>query len=571
MLRHHFLYCKKYITYIDLIFMKNLVIALFLFSGLSISAQTKPAPKPSAPATPKLIVGIVVDQMRYDYLYRFQDRFCEDGFKRLLREGYNCKNANYNYVPTYTGPGHASIYTGTTPAVHGIVGNNWYDRVQKASVYCSDDKSMQTVGAAGNAGQMSPRNMMASTITDELHLATNFYSKVIGIALKDRGAILPAGHSANAAYWYDSSGVWITSTYYMKELPVWVDKFNKKELPKQYMSKSWNTLLPLDQYTDCTPDNNKYESKFKGETTPTFPHDLPGLMAANRGLDMLRSTPFGNTLTKEFAEATIEEESMGKGFSTDFLAVSFSSTDYIGHAYGPRSIELEDCYLRLDRDLAEFLKFLDKYIGKENVLVFLTADHGAIDVPNYLIDKKIPAGYFNYKPAIDSLKKHLKTHYGDTLVQSYYNQQIYLNHSFIDDKGLSEEYIEQDAADFMLRFPGVNSTLSAFSLKTSSFGTEDLRQLIQNGYMARRSGDVMVTLNPAWIESEKQTGTTHGAPYSYDTHVPVLWYGWNIHPGNTIDPVRTIDIAPTISMMLNIPFPSGCTGKPIPAVLNSQK
>ncbi|HXC05416.1 MAG TPA: alkaline phosphatase family protein, partial [Bacteroidia bacterium] len=238
--------------------MKTIFISLFFLSACFLPAQNNPVVKSGpVPAKPKLIVGIVVDQMRYDYLYRFQERFCEDGFKRLLKEGFNCRNANYNYVPTYTGPGHASVYTGTGPAVHGIVGNNWYDRVSGASVYCTDDKTVATVGATGNAGQMSPRNMLASTITDELHLATNFYSKTIGVALKDRGAILPAGHSANAAYWYDSSGAWITSTYYMKELPVWVDKFNKKELPKQYMSKSWNTLLPLDQYTDCAPDNNK--------------------------------------------------------------------------------------------------------------------------------------------------------------------------------------------------------------------------------------------------------------------------------------------------------------------------
>ncbi|MFI5150868.1 MAG: alkaline phosphatase PafA [Bacteroidia bacterium] len=552
--------------------MKNIFTSFILFSSLLFHAQNKPVPKQvTIPAKPKLIVGIVVDQMRYDYLYRFQERFCEDGFKRLLKEGFNCRNANYNYVPTNTGPGHTSIYTGTTPTVHGIIGNNWYDRTTGQSVYCSDDKTVKTVGAPGNAGQMSPRNMLASTITDELHLATNFFSKTIGVALKDRGAILPAGHSANAAYWYDSSGAWITSTYYMKELPLWVDKFNKKELPKQYMSKSWNTLIPQDQYMDCTPDNNKFESKFKGELTPTFPHDLPGLMAANRGLDMIRSTPFGNSLTKDFAKAVIEEESLGKGFATDFLAVSFSSTDYIGHAYGPRSIELEDCYLRLDRDLAEFLKFLDSYIGKENVLVFLTADHGVTDVPKYLNSVKIPAGCFNYRMAIDSLKKHLKTQFGDTLVQSYYNQQVYLNQQFMADKGIVRETVEQDAADFLIRFEGVSSVTTAHALKNASFGPDDLRNFMQNGYMPRRSGDVMINLNPAWIESDKTVGTTHGAPYSYDTHVPVLWYGWCITPGSSVDAVKPIDIAPTISMLLNIPFPSGCTGKPISSVLNSKK
>jgi len=552
--------------------MKKIFFYSFLLCALALNSQNKPAaPIKPAPAKPKLIVGIVVDQMRYDYLYRFADRFGNDGFKRLLNEGFNCNNTNYNYTPTETGPGHASIYTGTTPCVHGIVGNNWYDHTTQKGVYCSDDKTVKTVGAVSDAGQMSPRNMLANTITDEVHIASNLYSKVIGVALKDRGAILPAGHTANAAYWYDSSGCWITSSFYMKELPVWVQNFNKKELPKQYLSKSWNTLLPGDQYIDCSPDNNKYESKFKGELSPTFPHALPELMAANKNLDMIRFTPFGNTLTKDFAIATIEEESLGQGFATDFLTVSFSSTDYVGHFYGPHSIELEDTYLRLDRDLADLFHFLDKYLGKENVLVFLTADHAVVDVPQYLIDKKIPAGAFNYRVAIDSLKRYLGKTYGDTLVQAYYNKQVYLNHQVINDKKLSENVLEDDIAEFLLRFNGVTQTLTAHALKSSGFNADDARSFVQNGYQPKRCGDVMIILQPAWIESDRLTGTTHGSSYSYDTHVPLLWYGWKVRPGNTLDAVRPIDIAPTISMFLNIPFPDGCTGRPIPAVLNGAR
>lgn len=550
--------------------MKKMLLSLCLGSFLFAAGQTKPVVKPKeASAAPKLIVGIVIDQMRYDYLYRFMSKFGNDGFKRLMTEGFNCRNTNYNYTPTETGPGHASVYTGTTPSIHGIVGNNWYVRAENKSIYCTEDKTMKTVGSESDAGQMSPRNMKTSTITDEVHVASNMYSKVIGIALKDRGAILPAGHTANAAYWYDASGSWITSSYYMKELPAWVQDFNKKELAQKYMSKSWNTLLPGDQYTDCLPDNNKYEAKFKGENAPVFPHDLPGLMAANKGLDMIRYTPFGNSLTKDFAMAAIEEESMGKGFATDFVTVSFSSTDYIGHAYGPRSIELEDTYLRLDKDLAELLHFLDSYIGKENVLVFLTADHAVLDVPQLLIDRKIPAGYFDYKTAIDSLKKYLVRGYGDSLVQSYMNKEIYLDHTVIAAKKLQDELLEQDVADFMLRFKGMAQSVTSFAMKNTTFGTEDLRSYTQNGFQSKRSGDVMLILEPGWIESDKTTGTTHGAGYSYDTHVPLLWYGWSIHPGNSTEPIHPIDIAPTISMLLNIPFPDGCTGKPIPAVLNA--
>jgi predicted AlkP superfamily pyrophosphatase or phosphodiesterase len=550
---------------------KNLLILLILPAFL-LTAQTKQALRPAESSkAPKLIVGIVIDQMRYDYLYRFMAKFGNDGFKRLMSQGHNCRNANYNYAPTYTGPGHASIYTGTPPGIHGIIGNNWYDRVKGKSVYCTDDKTVSTVGAPGNAGQMSPRNMIANTITDEVHQASNGYSKVIGVALKDRGAILPAGHTANAAYWYDASGSWITSTYYMKELPAWVDKFNKKELAQKYMSQNWNTVLPLDQYIESSEDNNKYESKFKGETAPVFPHHLPELMAANGNLDMIRSTPFGNSLTKDFAIEAINEESLGKGFATDFLTISFSSTDYVGHAYGPHSIELEDTYIRLDKDLAELLKFLDGYIGKDNVLLFLTADHAVLDVPQYLIDRKIPAGYFDYHLAIDSLKHTLRAKYGDTLVLAYANQQIYLNQPVIDSKNIQQNKLEQEIADFLIRFPGVASCVTAHALKNTSFEDVDLRSFVQKGYQPKRSGDVMIILQPAWIESEKTTGTTHGSPYSYDTHVPLLWYGWGIHAGSSTEPVHTIDIAPTISMLLNIPFPDGCTGKPIPAVVAPSK
>jgi predicted AlkP superfamily pyrophosphatase or phosphodiesterase len=552
--------------------MKKIIAFLLFLPSLAVNAQNKQIVKPAdAQKKPKLIVGIVVDQMRYDYLYRFQDKFGNDGFKRLMNQGYNCRNTNYNYTPTYTGPGHASIYTGTTPCVHGIIANNWYDRTKNASIYCAEDKTVSTVGAAGNAGKMSPRNMLANTITDEVHQASNFYSKTIGIALKDRGAILPAGHTANAAYWYDASGAWITSTYYMRELPSWVENFNKKELAKKYMSQNWNTLLPGDQYLECTEDNSKYEGQLKGEAAPVFPHKLPELMDANGGLDLIRSTPFGNSLTKDFAIETITQESLGKGFATDFLTISFSSTDYVGHNYGPHSIELEDTYLRLDKDLAELLKFLDTYIGKDNVLLFLTADHAVLDVPQYLIDRKIPAGYFAYHASMDSLKHMLKGKYGDTLVLAYTNQEIYLDHKVIAEKNIQRNLLEDEIADFMIRFPGIASCLTAHALKNSSFNSGDMRSFIQNGYMPKRSGDVMITLQPAWIESEKQTGTTHGSAYSYDTHVPLLWYGWNIHPGSTTDLIHTIDIAPTISMMLNIPFPNGCTGKPIPVISSPAK
>ena len=292
---------------------------------------------------PKLVVGVVVDQMRWDFLYRFNNRYSDKGgFKRLMNKGFNCNNTLINYTPTYTACGHASIYTGSVPSIHGITGNNWYDSEKQQFVYCTDDASVTTVGSATAAGKMSPANMFTTTIGDELKLATNLKSKVIGIALKDRGGILPAGHSANAAYWYDSkTGDWITSSHYMKELPGWVNDFNKQKWVDKYYRQGWNTLYPINTYTQSTPDENNYEVNTLGKG---FPYALSSL--AGKNYNLIMATPFGNTLTTQFSKAVIEQEQMGADSITDFLAISYSSTDYIGHSFGPNSIETEDTYLR---------------------------------------------------------------------------------------------------------------------------------------------------------------------------------------------------------------------------------
>ncbi len=531
------------------------IIPLLFSSFLFITAQ-------SQTTKPKLVVGIVIDQMRYDYIYRYWDKFGNDGFKRLVNEGFFCRNTNYNYVPTFTGPGHASIYTGTTPAVHGIISNDWYDKTTGKDLYCVTDNNVTPIGTVAVEGKRSPVNMLTTTITDELRISSNMKSKVIGIALKDRSAILPAGHTANAAYWYDGSiGGFITSSYYMKELPAWVNDFNKKELAKKYLSQPWNTMLPIEQYTESLPDDNKYEYIAKGETKPVFPHNLPALQALNGGLNMIRSTPFGNSLTKDFAIETIQKENMGKSPYTDFLAVSFSSPDYIGHTYGPNSVEQEDDYIRLDKDLAELLKYIETQVGKNNALLFLTADHAAPEVPNYLTDIKIPSGYVNEKKMADSLKKYLLKNYGDTLVLSFTNQQVFLNHKMIDAKKLMLSLVEEDVAEFLQRFAEVADVLTSSALNNSQF-TEGSRYLMQKGYNAKRSGDVLVNYLPAYIDYAPY-GTTHGSPYSYDTHVPLLFFGWNIKPGSSAEQVYITDVAATLAMMLNIQFPNGCTGKPI--------
>jgi predicted AlkP superfamily pyrophosphatase or phosphodiesterase len=539
-------------------------ISILLASALVISLQAqtqKPQAKPTS-SKPKLVVGIVIDQMRYDYIYRFWDKFGNDGFKRLVNEGFFCRNTNYNYVPTYTGPGHTSIYTGTTPAVHGIIANDWYDKASGKSIYCVQDDKVNGVGTTSPEGKRSPVNMLTTTITDELRISSNMKSKVIGIALKDRSAILPAGHTANAAYWYDGGiGSFISSTYYMKELPMWLQEFNKKELAKKYLSQAWNTILPIEQYTESLPDDNKYETLFKGETKTTFPHDLPTLMAANGGLNLIRYTPFGNSLTKDFAIETLKGENMGKSTATDFLAVSFSTPDYIGHTFGPNSVEQEDDYIRLDKDLAELLNFIDVQVGKNNALIFLTADHAAPEVPAYLMDLKVPAGYVSEWQMVDMLKKQLTQIYGDSLVLSFSNQQLFLNHKVIEEKKLMLKDVQETVALLLQSSPAISEVVTANTLNSSSF-TEGSRYLMQKGFNAKRSGDVLVNYLPGWV-AYMPTGTTHGSPYSYDTHVPLLFYGWNIKQGSSSEQVYITDVAATLAMMLNIQFPNGCTGKPL--------
>ncbi len=511
---------------------------------------------------PKLVVGIVVDQMRYDFLYRYWNKYGKGGFKRLLREGYLCANTNINYVPTYTGPGHTAIYTGTTPSVNGIVANEWFDRETGKSVYCVSDEKYNTVGSLSKKeGQMSPENMLSSTITDELRLSDNFGSKVIGISLKDRAAILPAGHSANAAYWYDGkTGNWVTSTYYMDSLPAWVSKFNAQRQPVKFLNQKWETILPLNQYTESTKDNSEFEEPYKGETLPVFPYDLWKISA--NGYDLIRETPFGDTYTKNFMEEAIKQEKMGKGDFTDFIAVNLASTDYVGHRFGPNSVEIEDTYIRLDKDIEELLDFLDDYIGKDKVLVFLTADHGVVQNPGYLKSKGLPGGFFNESYIKDTLAETLKkTYHCDSLISDYENQQVYLNEKLLRDKNIPLKEISMRITDLVKTYPGVASAISSSDLGTKSY-TEGQFSLVQRGFYEQRSGDVAIVLKPGWIAGGPR-GTTHGSGYPYDTHIPLIFYGWKIKPGTTNAAVSVTDIAPTLAAFLQIQPPSGCTGKPI--------
>ncbi|HZG01745.1 MAG TPA: alkaline phosphatase PafA [Chitinophagales bacterium] len=516
---------------------------------------------------PKLVVGIVVDQMRYDLLYRYYSRYGDGGFKRLLNDGFSCEQTHYNYMPTYTGPGHTSIYTGSTPSNHGIIANNWYDKKSGTMVYCAQDDSVSGVGTASKAGRMSPKRMIGTTVTDQLQLATVQRSKVIGIALKDRGAIMPAGHSADAAYWLDDAAPnWISSSFYMTDLPQWVKDFNALEKVKQYTSKPWETLYPIETYTASIADNNPYEVTQNGESTPTFPHDLPGIVSRSGSYSIVRTTPFGNDLTTDFAIAALKGEAMGRDAITDFLCLSYSSTDYVGHAYGPMSVETEDTYLRLDRDIERLLKHLDETVGLSNVLIFLTADHGVSDVPAYLKTLRIQSTVVDENAMLRNVKSYCKQTFGDSLVARFYNQQFSFNETAVARLKTTRSDAAEKVAGFVRTLDETFQVYTANDLTRYEYNHLHQRA-IQLGFHPVRSGDVMVNFPPHYIDFG-DPGTTHGSPYTYDTHVPLLWFGWNVKKGKTYERVDITDIAVTLSAMLHILPSSVATGNVITPLLD---
>lgn len=524
-----------------------------------LSAQS--APDRAHYETPDLVIGIVVDQFRPDFIYRFWDKFGEDGIRRVVNRGFMFENADFGYNTTFTGPGHATVYTGTTPAVHGIIGNSWYDREMGRNVYVTEDSDVESVGTDGDEGKMSPRWMLPTTIGDELRLHTNFRSNVIGISLKDRGAILPGGHSGQA-YWLEyATGRFITSTHYRDELPDWVKRFNRRGLVDDYLSRPWETLLPIGEYVESIEDDSPHEIPFRGQERPVFPHDLPALAEVN-GPGLVASTPFGDELLFELARAAIEGESLGRGETPDLLAISFSSPDHIGHRFGSMSKEVQDTWLRFDRQLARFLNDLDRQFGRENYLIFITTDHGVGPIPEYLARYGIPGGHFSRSEARESLRSHLQEIYGENLVLSYINEQVFLDRDRIAAMGLDLDEIQKESARYLLSLDGVAGALTAGSLTFGEFA-EGIAGRVQNGFNVRRSGDVAIWFEPQVSAATDPRGAHHHHPYKYDTHAPLIWYGWDVPAGRSAEPVFVRDIAPTLSIFLRTPFPSGTTGRPL--------
>ncbi|MFZ1688677.1 MAG: alkaline phosphatase family protein [Flavobacteriales bacterium] len=532
------------------------------FTPLAFLPLLGAAQQPTWQHPPKLVVGIVVDQMRTDYIYRYWDNFSEGGFKRLIGEGSFLRDAHYNYMPTITGPGHASIYTGTTPSHHGIVANDRYDRATRKTIYCTMDMDANAVGTLPENAHRSPVQLLSTTLADELERRTERRSKTIGVALKDRSSILPIGRTGDAAFWlYGAEGNFITSTWYMKDLPQWVTDFNNKKLVDQYLARTWSLALPIERYHQVLPDDNPYEIPLYKGIRATLPINLDSLRKAGAGLDLITYTPWGNTLTTDMALAALQGEQMGGDAITDLLAISYSSTDILAHRMGPRAVEVEDMYIRLDRELKRLLDELDKSVGVGQYTVFLTADHGAVDVPQYLKDMKGSAGYVDVLAVVDRVVREFPAQVsgGALWMDTVAEGQVYLRAGTELTRVLAERLSVQP--EFALAVPsaGLNTTHD-----------DELAPLLRNGFMPQRSGDILLVMRPGYFELETWSnghGTTHGSPWNYDTGVPILFFGAGVQHGEVLRRTHITDIVPTIAAICGTTLPDACTGRVVTEVL----
>ena len=541
----------------------GIAIILLLCGFLNLSGQGAYLP----PDKPALIVGIVVEQLRFDQIERFRDKLSENGIKKMINEGTFFRNASFDYMLTQSAPGFSTISTGTEPSYHGITSDNWYLPLKNEFIYCTKDVSVNPVGGSYESGLHSPVNLNASTFSDELKNTSGRKSKVFAAGIREHSAIFSAGHAADGAFWYDNStGTWMSSTYYMSSLPSWVNDFNASNYSESYLNTTWNLLRPPSDYSICVPDSNRFETGFNGVNY--FPYDINKLSksegrGSTRNYAFLRETPFADALTTSFAIRLIEKEGLGKDEIPDFLSICYSSTDYIGHRFGPSSVETADALLRLDKNIETLLTYLNDSLGKKNVLIYFTSAHGVSEVPAIMGDIRIPAGYFNNNQALQLLRSYLNAIYGEgDWVKGFSERQIYLNRTLIEDARIPIEDIQKKTARFLIQFTGVSSAFPYYAFEANDFGNGHLRRIVNN-FSPQRSGDVIVTLNPGWIEKEGDQITNHNSPYEYDSHVPLIWFGWTVNRSTVMRKVNMTDIAATLSSLCRVPYPNACTGEPM--------
>ena len=495
------------------------LLALLLSAALQMQAQSTVSGRPQFGERPKLVVGIVVDQMRWDYLSRYYTKFGKDGFRRLIDQGYSFDNCLINYLPTVTAIGHTSVYTGTSPAFHGICGNNFC--IDGRKVYCCEDPMVMPVGSDNQkAGCMSPVNLLSTTIGDQLRLHTDFRSKVIGVSYKDRAAILPAGHSANAAYWLDTKNrQFITSTYYMKELPGWAKDYNKQ-------------LAENEEFKKVGRDVGLY--------------------------------PLTGHITTDMAIAALDGEHLGQGDETDMLCVSYSETDVIGHKWSTRGEHTDEAYLELDKDLNRLFAALDAKVGVGNYLVFLTADHGAAHNYQFMQDNKLHGGKWQSQELLPDLEKYVAQKLGNTknVVIGIFDYRFFLDHEGIAAQGLKFEEVKAVVIEYLRKSPNISFVVD-FEKAAYEPVPPIIRDRILMGYNFHRSGDVIVCVEPGYYEFgqwSSPVGTTHGEWNPYDAHIPLLFYGWKVPHGACPAEVHITDIAPTVCSLLHIQQPNACAG-----------
>ncbi len=533
----------------------NTFLKFILLFSICISAQSEH----KINEKPRLVVGIVVDQMKYEYIPKFWNKYGDKGFKKLVTQGFNAKNAHYSYAVTSTAPGHATVVTGTTPNYHGIVGNDWFNPSLSKEIYCVDDFLQKSVGTLSDEGQKSPKNLQTTTISDENRISSNFKAKTFSVALKDRSAVLSGGHTSKMSYWFNAKneGKFITSSYYMNELPEWVKRFNERKNIQKYIS-NWDTYYDIELYVESGPDLNKHEIKYLGKNNSTFPYDLEKISKTKSGeidYDVIKYSPFGNDIVKDFTLNAIDYENLGKDEITDFLHIGFSSTDHLGHRFGSNSVEVLDMYIRLDKNIEDILNYLDKNVGEKNYIVYLTSDHGITHVPSYLSENKVP---FNQLYSMNVFDEELKKYIKDV---SNYN--VYLNKDGIAESGYSHDEIKTLIKNELKKEPWVYDVYDFAQLDEAVSYSEDyvINMIYYNSHPDLR-GDLAFFLKPLW-HKKSSSASNHGTGRTYDTHVPLILYGKGIRKGSSNKKIYVRDIAPTLSVILGISFTALSTGRPI--------
>ncbi|MDF1559423.1 MAG: alkaline phosphatase family protein [Bacteroidales bacterium] len=538
------------------------LLSLSLISAFSL-AQSAYIP----PEKPRLVIGIIVEQLRFDQLERIWDILPADGLKRLVSEGTYYRNVSLDYLSTQAGPGYATISTGATPADHGITSDSWFHPFNDQMIYCVQDPDAGAVGGTFETGLFSPANLLSSTFADELEMSSCGQSRVYGIGMKEMGAILTAGHAADGAFWYDDrTGTWMSSNYYGPALPGWLMDLNAMLLPGQYLNQPWTTMMDPALYPGCQPDSSDLERGFNGQSW--FPYDLKELSTTGRLLktardySILRETPFADDFTTELALRLISNEQMGQDDVTDYLAVAYSATEQIGHRYGPSSVESSDALVRLDRNVSRLLGEIDKSLGKKNVLVYFVSAHGISEIPAVLAASRIPSGYFRVNQSLQLLRSYLNAIYGKgEWIRGFFDNQIYLNRPLVEDAKISLGEMQRRVARFMVQFSGIAAAVPTSSFEMSDFSSGLLFRM-SNNFSQQRSGDVMIALNPGWVEKTDHV-TGHNSPYEYDSHVPLIWFGWTASKASVTRSVSTRDIAVTLSILCRVPLPNAASGDPL--------